>query len=88
MAITFSLPESVEAQLRVAFANLDEVAKEAALVELFRQGELSSGRLAEALGVSRMEADAVLKRHGVVEDLPTLEEYNAERAELHRLMGQ
>jgi predicted HTH domain antitoxin len=47
-------------------------------VELYRQGQISHGALAECLGVSRTDADAVLERHGVTEDLPTIDDFLAE----------
>ncbi len=75
MSISFELPENVEAQLRRELGDLNAVAKEAALVELYRQGKLSHGQLAEALETSRYEVDGVLKRHNVTEDLMTTEEY-------------
>ena len=67
--VSFQLPANVEQQLRRELGDLNVVAKEAALVELYRQGQLSHGKLAESLGLSRYETDAVLKRHNVTEDL-------------------
>ena len=75
MSISFSLPEPIEANLRAQVGNLDEAAKEAALVELYRQEKISHGELAQSLGISRDEANGVLKRHNVTEDLITLEEF-------------
>lgn len=63
MSITFNLPNAVEENLRAQFGDLDEAAKEAALVELYRQEKFSHGQFAESLGVSRDEANAILKRH-------------------------
>lgn len=76
MSVSFDLPESIERQLREELGDLDAAAKEATLVELYRQGKLSHGKFAEGLGVSRYQADAVLKRYGVIEDLPTLAEFD------------
>jgi len=87
MAISFSLPEPIEEQLRVQVGNLDDVAKEAALVELYRQGQLSHHELATALNLDRFETDAVLKRHKVIEDLITQEEFDEQVAELRKLLG-
>ena len=74
--ITFELPDDVERQLATLTGSADAAAKEAALVELYRQGQISHGVLAECLGVSRMDPDAVLGRHGVAEDLPTVAEFH------------
>jgi len=88
MSIAFSLPAAVEDDLRAQLGNLDEAAKEAALVELYRQGTLSHGQLAESLGISRDETNAVLKRHHVTEDLPTIEEFDEQTDQLRRLLDQ
>ncbi|MEX0711811.1 MAG: UPF0175 family protein [Pirellulales bacterium] len=88
MTISFNLPESLEQQLRDELGNLDQAAKEAALVELYRQGKLSHGRLAEGLGISRYQADAVLKRHHVTEDLITLDELDEQVLGLRKLVGE
>jgi predicted HTH domain antitoxin len=76
--ITFDLPDDVERHLASLSENVEAAAKEAAVVELYRQGQISHGALAECLGISRTDADAVLERHGVTEDLPTVAEFHAE----------
>ncbi len=80
MTVTFTLPAAVERELRVQFSDLGAAAKGAALVELYRLNSLSHGQLAESLGISRDETNAVLKRHKVVEDFPTIEEFDAQMA--------
>jgi hypothetical protein len=82
MAITFELPAGVEQRLRQQSPDLDSEAKEATLVELFRQDKLSHFELAQARGLDRFETDGVLKKHKVTEDLPTDEEYEAALARL------
>ena len=62
--ISFALPDSVELHLATLSDNVDAAAKEAAVVELYRQGQLSHGALAECLGVSRTEVDGLLGRGG------------------------
>ncbi len=74
MAVTFDLPEHIERNLRGHLGNLDQTAKEAALVELYRQGKLSRPELSQALGLSRYETDGLLKAHNVTEDLLTVQE--------------
>ena len=73
--ISFDLPDRVERHLAMLSDNVGAAAKEAAVVELYRQGQLSHGALAECLDISRTEVDAVLERHGVTEDLPTVAEF-------------
>jgi predicted HTH domain antitoxin len=86
--ISFQLPDDVEQQLRQELGNLEAAAKEAALVELYRQGRLSHGKLAECLGISRYETDALLKRHDVSEDLLTREEFDEQLNGLRKSLGQ
>jgi predicted HTH domain antitoxin len=65
----------VTQHLAAAGSNVDAAAKEAVIVELYRRGQISHGALAECLGLSRHEADALLGRHHVTEDLLNLAEY-------------
>ena len=87
MSISFSLPDAIEAQLRLRVANVDEAAKEAALVELYRMGKLSHGELA-CLGKSRDETDGMLQAHGVTEDLLTIAEFDEQAASLRNLLAR
>lgn len=84
MAVTFQLPENIEQNLRREVKDLDQAAKEAMLVELYRQDKLTHLELSQALGLGRLETEAVLKRYNVTEDFPTDREH--ERA-LSRLRG-
>jgi hypothetical protein len=88
MAVSFQLPTDLEKQLREEFSDLNQVAKEAALVELYRRGMLSHHQLATALGLGRLELDGVLKEHGVTEDSITIEEFDEQAASLRRLIDK
>jgi hypothetical protein len=83
MAVTFGLPSEIEQRLRQQFGDLDQTAKEAALVELYRQHKLTHHELAEALGRSRFSTDELLKQHGVNYDI-TLEEIRSESRSLRQ----
>ncbi len=85
--VSFNLPESIEQQLRAQLGDLSAAAKEAALVELYRQDTLSHHELGVALGISRFEVDGLLKRHNVTEDLMTIEEFNRQQETLNKLLG-
>jgi hypothetical protein len=85
MAVTIELPPDVEQRLRSEHPNLDAEVKEAMLVELYRQDRLSRYELSLALGISRLETDAVLKKHCVTEDLPTPEELEEDLRRLRQL---
>ncbi len=87
MSISFDLPADVEEQLRRDHANLDGLAKEAALVELYRQGSITQHQLAESLDKTRFEIDELLKQRNVTEDLGTAEEVAEQVMTLRRLLG-
>jgi len=74
MALTIQLPAELERTLRQEFTDLDQAAKEALLVELYRQDKITQYELGQALGLEPLEIDALLKKHNVTEDLPTTEE--------------
>lgn len=82
MAVSFELPKDMERNLRQSLGDLDQAAKEATLVDLYRRDQITAYELAQALRLSRLETEALLKRHNVTEDLPTAEEL---AQALHRL---
>jgi len=87
MTINFHIPPSVEQAIARAGRDPAEGFKEAGLVELYRQNIISHGELAEGLGISRPEVDAVLQRHKVTEDLLTSEELAGQVSRLRKLAG-
>jgi hypothetical protein len=88
MAISFELPAQIEQQLRGEWADFDAVAKEAALVELYRQTKLTHHQLATALAMDRFAVDELLGRHQVTEDLPSAEALGSQIATLRKLVEQ
>jgi predicted HTH domain antitoxin len=88
VTVSFQLPDGIEEQLRAELGDVSAAAKEAALVELYRQGQLSHGKFAESLSLSRYEADSVLKRHHVTEDLLTAEELDQQLEKLRGLLDR
>jgi len=87
MAINIEPPKRIEDKLRTDLRDLPAAAKEAMLVELYRQGRLTHHELSDALGLSRFEIDGLLKQHNVTEDLLTPEEYERELDGLGRLVN-
>jgi len=79
MTISFELPQDIEQQIRTNGADLNHKAREAFLVELYREHKITQHQLGEALGLDDYETDGVLKRYGVGYDL-TLEEFEQQRA--------
>jgi predicted HTH domain antitoxin len=81
MTIAFEIPSDIERELRTDGADLSREAKEAFLVELYRQEKIAHHQLAEALGLDRYETDGVLKRHKVSPGV-TAEEMRAQATAL------
>ena len=88
MSIIIDLPAGIEEQLRRDLVNLDAVAKEAALVALYRQGRITHHQLAVSLNLSRIEIEELLKRHNVVDDLATAAQVGDDISTLRRLLGR
>lgn len=80
MAITFDIPADLEESLLRQLGDVNQAAKESALVGLYRQGKLSRPELSRALGLSRYATEGLLKRHGVTEDLITPEQLDEQLA--------
>ena len=85
MAISFQLPPDLEQNLRHDLNDLEGEAKEAFLVTLYRQGRLSHLALSQALSLDRFEAEELLHKHKVTEDLGTLEDYLKDAGTLEKL---
>ena len=86
--VTLDLPAEVEEKLRRENANLDADVKEAYALELFRRGKLTHYELSLVLGLDRIETDAYLKRHNVVEGSLAMEDIQSDRQTLDRVMGK
>lgn len=74
MTLTIQLPDDLEQRLRAEVPNLEAEAKEALLIELYRQDKITRPQLSQALGIGRIATDGVLKKHNVTEDMLTFEE--------------
>jgi len=84
MPVTISLPEDVERQLRSELPDLDERAREALLIALYRDRKLSIGRLGRILGIGAIAADAWLADRGVTLNY-TSDDLRADREALGEL---
>jgi predicted HTH domain antitoxin len=81
MTISFEIPSEIEQELGSNGADLNGEAREAFLIELYRQERITHHQLVAALGLSRYETDGVLKRHKVWLELSS-EELAAQAASL------
>ncbi|MGA2232193.1 MAG: UPF0175 family protein [Tepidisphaeraceae bacterium] len=86
MAVSISLPSDIEQSLRLRLGDLDQEGKEAMLIELYRRDKITRHELTRALNISRLETEAVLKKHNVTEDLPTKAEMAQDVESLRRLL--
>lgn len=69
MSISFEIPQDIEQQLRTEGADLSHKAREAFLVELYREDRISHSQLREALGLSFHEAEQLIKERGAGHDI-------------------
>ena len=65
MTISFELPQDIEQQIRPGGSDLNGKSREAFLVALYREHEITHRQLGEALGLERYETDGLLKGYGV-----------------------
>ena len=79
MTISFDSPHDIEQLVSTNGADLNDMAREAFLVELYREKKITQHQLGQALGLDDYETDGVLKRYGVGYDL-TIEEFEEQRA--------
>ena len=86
MSVTIDIPQPAEDALRAQWGNLEQVAKEALLVESYRQGKISIGFLAQNLGMGVIEADRWLARRGVPLNY-LRQDYEADCRTLEQLFG-
>ena len=86
--VTLNLPSDLEEKLRREHADLAAAVKEAFALELFRRGKLSHFELSRMLGLDRFQTDALLQRHNVVEGSLTMDDLEADRRTLERVMGK
>jgi hypothetical protein len=86
ISVHFTLPRWAVEEAGLDGATLDETAREALALELFRSGRLSRPDLGRVLGLDRFETAAFLKRHQLFDD-PTHEEVDAEVEATRKLLG-
>src|SRR4051812_49842276 len=81
MTISFEPPQNIERRVRIAGADPSIEAKQAYLVDLYRQERIAHDDHSEALGLGFHQTQQLLKEHGVGDDF-ALEEFETECAVL------
>jgi len=84
-AIKIQLPEEVLSAIRNPFKTEEEVLKEAIVLELYREGILSSGKAAELLNMERFEFIRYASDKGIPYLRMTKEELEEELKVLEKL---
>ena len=84
MTVSFELPTEIEQQLAISFGDLGVAAKQSLLLDAYRQGRVSIGKLAETLGMGVIEAQQWLaSKHAMLNY--GLDELKADRRTLDKL---
>jgi predicted HTH domain antitoxin len=87
MAITIQFPGQVEDTLRANWGDLDQAAKEALIIESYRQAKISLGDVARGLGLeTRIGAQQWLANHGIPLNYD-IADWEADCNTLHTLFG-
>jgi predicted HTH domain antitoxin len=87
MAVTIQLPGDVEQRLRAQTPNLEAEVRAAVALDLFRRGKVSHVELSALLGLDRVQTDAYLKNHNVVEGSLTMEDLEEQSRTLDQVLG-
>lgn len=85
--IRIDLPIELEARLQQEFGDVNQAAKEALLLQAFREGKLTHYELCLGLGLDRYATNALLKQRGIFEGSMTQEDIEADLATLDRVLG-
>ncbi len=83
MTISFDIPHDIERQLRIEGTDFNGKAREAFLLELYREAKISQAQLCEALGLSFNEAETLIKTRGSGQDID-LDEFEEGREFLRK----
>lgn len=87
MHVSIEIPDELARDLAASGGDLSRRALEAFALEEYKRGRLSKAAMRKLLGfASRDELEGFLKRHAVVEDLPTMEDLEQEREDV-RVLG-
>ncbi len=86
MDVTIQVPDELARDLGATGADLARRALEGFALEEYKSGRISKPAMRQLLGfATRDQLDGFLKAHDVVEDLPTLEDFERERDDAHSL---
>jgi len=86
MNVTIQIPDELARDLAASRGDLSRRALEAFALEEYKSGHLSKPAMRKLLGfATRDQLDGFLKAHAVVEDLPTLDDFERESQDMRSL---
>jgi predicted HTH domain antitoxin len=85
MTVVIDIPAATERLLQAEWGDLNRAAREALVIESYRQGKLSLGQSSEIFGQTPLETEAFFRSRGV--ELPmTVDDVERDRAVLERIL--
>jgi predicted HTH domain antitoxin len=85
MSVVIEITPETERLLLAEWGDLNKAARDALIIESYRQGKLSLGQCSEIFEKSILETEAFFRSRGI--DLPlTAEDINRDRACLERIL--
>lgn len=88
MSITLDLPSEMEHRLRKVVPNLDNEAREAVALDLFRRETITHYELGQILGLDRFQTDAFLKERQEFAQSLTLADVESDRRSIKELLRE
>lgn len=86
ISMTLDIPRDLVVAMNVAQAEMSGRIRELIAVSLFREGQISSGKASELLGISKIAFVQLLARHGIDYFTEHANELNADVAEISSLL--
>ena len=86
MRFTVDIPTQIADLFGRLNSDVSSAIRESALIELYRRDQITHHELALTLGIDRFATDALLNKHGVHEDLATVEDHLSQVDHLRRLL--
>jgi len=87
LTVRLQFPRDLLGALEVPQERLEARLRELIVLQLFREGRISSGKGAELLGISKLEFIQLLARHGIPYFTEAPEELISEVQTLEQLLG-
>jgi predicted HTH domain antitoxin len=85
MSVVIDITPETERLLTAEWGDINKAAREALIIESYRQGKLSLGQCTEILGLSVFETETFFRSRGIDLFL-TAEDINRDRACLERIL--